>query len=233
MGYNRSMPSAAHVQNIFTRIAPRYDLMNRLMTGGMDVAWRREVIGRARLAPDSQLLDLGAGTGDLAREALRQQPNCRVTAGDFTLAMMLAGKNRADARLDWSAADALHLPFPPDRFDALVSGFLLRNVADLDQALREQLRVLKPGGRWVSLDTTRPRRSLLSPFIHFHMHRVIPFLGTLLTGQRDAYTYLPESSEAFLQAEQLAERLSAAGFVRVGFRRLNFGTVAIHWGEKA
>ncbi len=227
------MPPASQVKNIFTRIAPRYDLMNRLMTGGQDVAWRRMVIARARLAPDDRLLDLGTGTGDLAREALRQQPGCRVTAADFTLAMMLAGQRRPGKRLDWSAADALNLPFAAASQDALVSGFLLRNVADLDQALREQLRVLKSGGRWAALDTTRPRRSLLSPLIHFHMHKIIPLLGGLLTGQRDAYTYLPESSEAFLRAEDLAARLAAVGFVRVGFQRLNFGTVAIHWGEKA
>jgi demethylmenaquinone methyltransferase/2-methoxy-6-polyprenyl-1,4-benzoquinol methylase len=175
---------------------------------------------------------LGAGTGDLAREAVRQQPGCRVTAADFTLAMMQMGQQRPGPRLDWSAADALHLPFPTNCFDALVSGFLLRNVADLGQALSEQLRVLRPGGRWVALDTTRPRRSLLSPFIHFHMHTVIPFLGTLLTGQRDAYTYLPETSEAFLRAEELAVRMAAAGFKKVAFERLNFGTIAIHWGIK-
>jgi demethylmenaquinone methyltransferase/2-methoxy-6-polyprenyl-1,4-benzoquinol methylase len=226
------MPPASQVQNIFTRIAPRYDLMNRLMTGGQDVGWRRMVIMRARLDPGDRLLDLGTGTGDLAREALHQQPDCRVTAADFTLAMMLTGRRRPGKRLDWSAADALNLPFASASQDALVSGFLLRNVADLDQALREQLRVLKPGGRWVALDTTRPRRSLLSPLIHFHMHRVIPFLGGLLTGQRDAYTYLPETSEAFLRAEELTAHLSAAGFKKIGFKRLNFGTVAIHWGEK-
>jgi demethylmenaquinone methyltransferase/2-methoxy-6-polyprenyl-1,4-benzoquinol methylase len=227
------MPPRDLVQNIFTRIAPRYDLMNRLMTGGQDRSWRRLVIALAKLGPRDHLLDLGTGTGDLAREALRRQPGCQVTAADFTLAMMLAGKQRAQVRLDWSAADALHLPFPDASFDALVSGFLLRNVANLDEALREQLRVLKPGGRWVALDTTRPRRSLLSPFIHFHMHTVIPFLGNLLTGQRDAYTYLPESSEAFLRAEDLAVRLAVVGFKQIAYHRVNFGTVAIHWGEKA
>jgi demethylmenaquinone methyltransferase/2-methoxy-6-polyprenyl-1,4-benzoquinol methylase len=226
------MPPASQVQNIFTRIAPRYDLMNRLMTGGQDVVWRRMVIARARLNAGDRLLDLGTGTGDLVREALRQQPDCRVIAADFTLAMMLTGRGRPGKRLDWSAADALNLPFANASLDALVSGFLLRNVADLDQSLREQLRVLKPGGRWVALDTTRPRRNLLSPLIHFHMHRVIPFLGGLLTGQRDAYTYLPETSEAFLRAEELAAHMAAAGFKRIGYKRLNFGTVAIHWGEK-
>ena len=226
------MPPSAQVRSIFSRIAPRYDLMNRLMTAGQDVGWRRMAIGLARLGPGSRLLDLGAGTGDLAREAVRQQPDCRVTAADFTLAMMLAGRRRPAARLDWSAADALHLPFPDESFDALVSGFLLRNVADLDQALGEQMRVLRPGGRWVALDTTRPRRSWLSPFIYFYMHTVIPTLGSLLTGQRDAYTYLPDSSEAFLRAEELITRLAAAGFKKATFHRLNLGTVAIHWGEK-
>lgn len=226
------MPPASQVQNIFTRIAPRYDLMNRLMTGGQDVAWRRLVIQRARLAPGDQLLDLGAGTGDLAREALRQQPACRVTAADFTLAMMRAGQRRAGAPLQWCAADAQCLPLADASQDALVSGFLLRNVAALDEALREQLRVLRRGGRWVALDTTCPRRSWLSPFIHFYMHRLIPLLGQALTGQRDAYTYLPETSEAFLRAEELAARLAAVGFKHIGFQRLNFGTVAVHWGEK-
>ncbi len=180
----------------------------------------------------NRLLDLGCGTGDLAREALRQQPAAQVTAADFTLAMMQAGKRRAAAPFGWSTADALRLPFPGEHFDALVSGFLLRNVADIDQALREQWRVLKPGGRVVALDTTRPRRNILSPFIYFYMHTMIPWLGTLLTGQRDAYTYLPDTSEAFLRAEELAARMAAAGFQKVAFRRVNFGTVAIHWGVK-
>lgn len=222
---------ARYVQDLFTRIARRYDLMNRLMTGGQDIRWRKEVIRRAGLRPQTRLLDLGAGTGDLAREAAAQQPTARIVAADFTLAMMHAGRKPAD-RFDWSAADALALPFGAETFDAVVSGFLMRNVTDGMAALREQHRVLKPGGRVVILDTTRPRRSLLSPFIWLHLHVVIPTLGTLISGQQDAYTYLPDSTEAFLTAEELATRMAAAGFRRIGYRRLMFGTIAIHWGEK-
>lgn len=226
------MTSNPAVQDIFERIAPRYDLMNRLMTGGQDVAWRRAVIRRAQVQPGDRVLDLGAGTGDLAREALKQCPGASVTAADFTLGMMLAGRRAHPAAHAWAAADALHLPFPDACFDVLVSGYLLRNVSHLGQALAEQLRVLKPGGRWVALDTTRPRPSLFSPFIRFHMHTVIPLVGQLLTGQRDAYTYLPDSTEAFLRAEELLARLAAAGLIKIGFERRMFGTMAIHWGIK-
>ncbi len=225
-------PKARYVQDVFERIAPRYDLMNRLMTGGQDVAWRREVIRRARLAPGDRLLDLGAGTGDLGREALRQQPTARVTLSDFSTGMMRQGMQRGASALSWSAADALFLPFPDRAFDAVVSGFLLRNVTDLPRALGEMRRVLRPGGRMVALDTTRPGRTILTPFIWAYMHRIIPALGWLLTGQRDAYTYLPDSSEHFLKAEDLARQMETAGFCGLGFRRLNFGTIAIHWGEK-
>lgn len=218
---------------MFGRIAPRYDLMNRLMTGGQDVRWRKQVIRLAQLPSGGRLLDLGTGTGDLAREALRQQPSCRVVAADFTLGMMLSGKDLPGSTFAWSGADALNLPFPDNSFDAVTSGFLLRNVVDLRRALHEQRRVLKPGGRFVALDTTQPRPNILSPFIRFHMRRVIPFLGGLLTGERDAYEYLPETSEHFLLAEHLLERIQQAGFQSAGFQRFMFGTIAIHWAEKS
>ena len=222
----------ARVQAMFTRVAPRYDLMNRLMTAGQDQSWRREVIRRAQIPPRGRVLDLGAGTGDLSREAARQSPGAHVFPSDFTLEMMRTGAKLPGPALPWSCGDALDLPFPAASFDAVVSGFLLRNVADLPCALREQFRVLKPGGRVVALDTTRPRRSPLEPFIRFHMRRVIPFLGGLLTGERDAYVYLPTSSEHFLLAEDLLECFRAAGFAQTGFRRLMFGTIAVHWGVK-
>ena len=217
---------------MFTRIAPRYDLMNRLMTGGQDRRWRKEVIRRASLSPGAHLLDLGTGTGDLAYQALAQTPGCQVIAADFTLAMMRQGQQRGVPDLLWSAADALQLPFACSTFDAVVSGFLLRNVVDLPRALAEQRRVLKPGGYWVALDTTRPRRSILSPLINFHMHRTIPCLGHLLTGQADAYSYLPDTTASFLRAEELVAHLAAAGFRQVGFHRLMFDSVAIHWARK-
>jgi demethylmenaquinone methyltransferase / 2-methoxy-6-polyprenyl-1,4-benzoquinol methylase len=221
---------ARYVQSMFARIAHRYDLMNRLMTGGLDIQWRKEVIQLAKPGPNTALLDLGTGTGDMAREALQQQPRAKVIAADFTLEMMRAG--RTDAIISWAAADALQLPFKDQTFNAVVSGFLMRNVVDLQGALKEQNRVLKKGGRIVILDTTRPKKNRLSSFIWFHMHVIIPLLGGLLSGVRDAYHYLPDSTENFVTAEELTARMAVAGFKRINFKRLMFGTIAIHWGEK-
>ncbi len=221
---------ATYVQMMFTQIARRYDLMNRLMTGGQDVRWRKRVIQLAQLKPDSALLDLGSGTGDLAREAREQFPQSKVIAADFTLEMMRVGQKRG--ALNFSSADALRLPFHDSAFDAVISGFLLRNVIDLQKALQEQYRVLKPSGRIVSLDTTRPKKNILSPFIWLHMHVVIPTLGGLLTGVKEAYRYLPETTEGFVTAEDLAARMKSAGFKQVNYQRFMFGTIAIHWGEK-
>lgn len=222
---------AKYVQGMFTRIARRYDLMNRLMTGGQDIGWRKRVIELARLDDRASLLDLGTGTGDLAREALSAFPKARVVGADFTLEMMRVGQKTG--RLDFSTADALRLPFPDSSFDAVVSGFLMRNVIDLQKALEEQFRVLKSGGRIVILDTTRPKRNILSPFIWLHMHFVIPTLGGLLTGSRDAYRYLPETTEGFVTAEEMATRMAIVGLKKIKFQRYMFGTIAIHWAEKA
>ncbi|MBN2548220.1 MAG: ubiquinone/menaquinone biosynthesis methyltransferase [Anaerolineales bacterium] len=227
-----------YVQTMFTRIARRYDLMNRVMTAGQDVRWRREVIRRAALPKGGRLLDLGAGTGDLAREALRQCAGCQPIAADFTLEMMLIGRRRLQnspeeaRKLAWSAADATRLPFPRASFEAVVSGFLLRNVNDLPGSLAEQYRVLRPGGRIVCLDTSPPPSGPLNPFIRFHLHTIIPTLGRVITGQAEAYRYLPDSTEAFLEPEQLAAQLIEAGFQEVGYQRRMFGTISIHWGTK-
>lgn len=231
MAYLRGSEREEYVRAMFARIAHRYDLMNRLMTGGQDLRWRREVIRRASLPPEGLLLDLGAGTGDLSREAVRQYPRCLPVAADFTLEMMRVGQIRSP-HLCWIGADALHLPFPSSTFDAVVSAFLFRNLSDLPRALGEQWRVLKPGGKIVILDTTRPTRTLFTPLISFHLYVLIPWMGNLLTGAREAYRYLPDSTVNFLPAEQLAEMMTATGFSQVSFRRLMFATIAIHWGMK-
>lgn len=223
---------ARYVRAMFTRIAPHYDLMNRLMTFGQDQGWRKEIIRRACLPAQGKLLDIGAGTGDLSKEAKRQNPDSQVVAVDFTPAMMVAGQDETTTTISWSGADALHLPFEENMFDAVVSGFLLRNVVDVPACLAEQFRVLKPGGNVVALDTTRPCRNIFSPFINIYLHRIIPRLGQWLAGDNEAYTYLPDSTENFLEAETLAAQLSTAGFTQVGFRRKMFGSVALHWGFK-
>lgn len=220
---------ARYVRAMFARIAGRYDLLNRLMTFGQDVRWRRIAVEGLQLSGSSDVLDIGAGTGDLAFEIQRQAPGAHVVAADFTLEMLRAGRARTTANSPaWLAADALKLPLPNASFDGVISGFLLRNVGDLTAALREQGRVLRPGGRFVSLETTPPPNGLMRPLIAIQLRVVIPLLGRLVAGDPSAYRYLPQSTEGFVEPERLAEMIEAAGFERVSFRRYMFGTIAIH-----
>jgi demethylmenaquinone methyltransferase/2-methoxy-6-polyprenyl-1,4-benzoquinol methylase len=222
-----------YVQSMFGRIANRYDLLNRLMTFGQDVGWRKLAVEKLEAQPGSTVLDLGAGTGDLAFEVARRNPEAFVVASDLTAEMVLVGKQRRDGgKVAWVIADAMYLPFASACADAVVSGYLLRNVPDVDQTLKEQQRVLKRDGRAASLDTSPPRENLLRPFVEFYLRRVIPLLGKLVAGDAEAYTYLPNSTEQFLTAESLADRFEQAGMVGVGFVHRMFGTMAIHWGQK-
>ena len=224
---------AAYVQTMFGRIARRYDLLNRVMTAGQDIRWRRELIERLNLSPNALVLDAGSGTGDLALEIKQRYPDAMVVASDFTFEMVLVGKQRPDAgSVHWVIADAMYLPFASESADVVVSGFLLRNVPDVPQTLAEQYRTLKPGGCVGSIDTSPPPDNWLKPFLQFHLHTVIPFLGGLIAGDAEAYTYLPDSTEQFLTAEKLAAAFEKAGFRAVGFLRRMFGTIGIHWGHK-
>lgn len=218
---------------MFGRIAGRYDLMNRLMTAGQDVRWRRIVIEEANLPPGGKLLDIATGTGEIAQEGLRQKPGILSVGGDFTMEMMLIGKqdpNRLAIR--WVGADTLALPFPDETFDAVTSGFLMRNVIDVPGAFQEQMRVTKPGGRIIVLESSPPKNNILKPAIRFHLNHIIPTLGRLVSGEREAYSYLPDSTQQFQEPESLAMIMSQAGLIDVQFRMFMFGTVAIHVGQR-
>jgi demethylmenaquinone methyltransferase/2-methoxy-6-polyprenyl-1,4-benzoquinol methylase len=224
---------ANYVRGMFARISSRYDLMNRLMTVGQDGRWRTHVIRQARLPIKGLLLDIATGTGDIAQEGLNQHPGIRAVGGDFTLEMMLAGRQNPRRRgILWVAADTLALPFPDETFDAVTSGFLMRNVINVPGAFREQLRVTKQGGRIVVLESSPPKDNWLRPFIRFHLNRIIPSLGRLVAGDSDAYRYFPESTQQFQDPESLAEIMRDAGLTRVSYTSFMFGTIAVHVGKK-
>ncbi len=218
------------VRSMFARIAGRYDLMNRLMTFGQDRTWQREVVRRAALPAGGRLLDIGCGTGGIAKMAA-SDTSLRITAADFTLEMLQQGRSTPPRRrLAWCCADALALPFADRTFDAVTSGYLLRNVVAIEHALHEQIRVAKPGARIVCLDTAPPDQHILLPLINFHMQRVIPWLGRLVSGDHFAYNYLPQSTQAFKTAAELARLMRQAGLVDVVFQRRMFKTVTIIQG---
>ncbi|MCA9974634.1 MAG: ubiquinone/menaquinone biosynthesis methyltransferase [Anaerolineales bacterium] len=233
MAHLQGQEGADYVQDMFARIAGRYDTMNRLMTFGQDLKWRRTVIELARLPQNGRLLDIATGTGDIAYEGQQQVPGLQAIGGDFTIEMMRAGQHiPARHTIQWVAADTLALPFPDNTFDAVTSGFLMRNVIDVPGAFREQMRVTRPGGHVVVLESSPPKDNLLKPFIRIHLNTVIPTLGRLITGNGDAYRYLPDSTQQFQNPVMLAETMRATGFVGVQFRMFMFGTIAIHVGQK-
>lgn len=222
-----------YVRGMFARIARRYDLLNRLMTFGQDLHWRREAVQRLELTRHARVLDLGAGTGDLGFELHRREPTTEVIAADITPEMMRIGMQRPGGdRVSWLVADALHLPFANQSMDGVISAFLLRNVTDVPLALQEQQRVLQAGGRFVSLDTCPPPKGFLNPLIQIYFRIVIPLLGRLIVRDAEAYTYLPQSTQRFLSPPQLAEAIQHAGLQDVEYQRRMFGTIAIHWAQK-
>ena len=212
------------VRTMFDRIAPVYDAMNRVMTGGLDVRWRR-LAAAAVVRPGDRVLDAACGTGDLAI-ADKRAGAASVVGLDFSERMLARARRKAP--LEWVHGDLLALPFDDASFDAATIGFGVRNVADLDRALAELRRVLRPGGRLAILEITRPR-GVLTPFFSLWFDRVVPLLGRILPGG-SAYAYLPASVKRFPDAESLAAKLRERGFDDVRFRLLGGSIVALHTG---
>ena len=218
------------IQAMFGRIVPRYDRMNRIMSFGMDGGWR----GRAIEAAEPQgkrVLDLGTGTGDLARELMRASA-ALVCGADFAPEMLRAASHRfVDAgRCAWIAADGHRLPFADGSFDVVTNAFVLRNLVHLPLVFQELARVLRPGGRVVCLDMTPVPAGIFSMVFGLYFNRIMPPIAGLLSGDRAAYRYLSNSLAGFPNADALSVMLRDAGFREVRYHRLGGGTVALHIG---
>ena len=225
----------AYVRKIFCEIAPQYEAMNRLISLGQVVRWRRTLLRRCRIGTDARVLDVGTGTGALAYEIAHRHPDAEVWGCDVADPMLEVGRNHnRGERVHLLHGDAMALPFADDTFDTVTSAFVMRNVGDLGLALREQVRVTLPGGRVACLEICPPAaRNLAAPFFHFHFFRVVPCLGRMITGSPDAYRYLPHSTLAFLSPPRLAEAMREAGLRDVTYERCTFGVVAVHVGTVA
>ena len=224
-GFETGVLPADSVRRMFDRIAPVYDVMNRVMTAGLDRRWRRIAVAETVRRGD-RVLDACCGTGDLAIAARRA--GATVVGVDFSTPMLERARRKEPA-IEWVRGDVLALPFADGSFEAAVVGFGVRNIDDLDAGLRELRRVLRPRGRLGVLEITRPRGAL-APFYRVWFDRLVPRLGRMLPGG-SAYTYLPASVRRFPAPEQFARRLEEAGFAVLRIRLFAGGIVALHVGE--
>jgi demethylmenaquinone methyltransferase / 2-methoxy-6-polyprenyl-1,4-benzoquinol methylase len=217
---------------MFNAIAPRYELVNRLFSGGRDAYWRRRAVELARVTPDDDVLDVACGTGDLAR-AFAAAGVKSVTGCDFARDMLALAEARSDGRIVWIEADALNLPLDDACYSIVSCAFGVRNFAELDRGLSEMFRVLQPGGRVVILEFTRPSNRLIRGLYEFYSDRVMPRLASWVSGDKSgAYRYLPKSIVSFLSSREMIARLEDAGFVDVSATPLTMGVVTVYVGRK-
>ncbi|MFP3920865.1 MAG: bifunctional demethylmenaquinone methyltransferase/2-methoxy-6-polyprenyl-1,4-benzoquinol methylase UbiE [Dichotomicrobium sp.] len=226
------------VNDVFARVANRYDLMNDLMSGGLHRLWKDDMI--AWLAPPKErpfrLIDVAGGTGDIASRFLKTAgPTAEATICDISPEMIEAGRKRFEGtaearRLSFVQGNAEDLPFPDRSFDAYTIAFGIRNVSNRESALREAFRVLRPGGRFLCLEFSQVQAPILDEIYELYSFRVIPRLGEMVAGDREAYQYLVESIARFPDQDTFAGEVAAAGFARVQYRNLTGGIAAIHSG---
>lgn len=229
--------SGRAVRGMFGRIAPRYDLLNRTLSGGLDVSWRRGAASALAPRAGERILDVGSGTGDLSLAVLaRSGGSARVVAADFTFEMLALSRRKRrvrEARLAETGADGLRLPFPDATFSGATAAFSIRNFESLDAGLREVCRVLAPNGRFVILEFAPVPKGPLAPAILFYVRRVVPAIGRLLSPDGGgAYRYLPDSVGSWPAPDALSARLRSAGFSSVDWKPLSFGIAALHVARK-
>lgn len=233
------MPDASAVKSMFSRIAGRYDLANRLLSGGADIRWRKKLVERVKQTAPRAVLDLATGSGDVAFALAEALPGTtEIVGADFCQPMLDQAEVKKKARTDGSfcnlsfqVGDALALPFPDGRFDAITIAFGLRNLADRPRGLAEMRRVLKPGGRLFVLEFSQPER-WFRPFYYLYLRRILPVAAGVVTGDRAAYVYLNDTISEFPDREQLVREFAAAGFSSVTASAMTFGIVALHEAAK-
>jgi demethylmenaquinone methyltransferase/2-methoxy-6-polyprenyl-1,4-benzoquinol methylase len=225
------------VRGVFDAVAPKYDLMNDLMSAGIHRLWKSAMVDVLAPKAGEAILDMAGGTGDIAFRLLDRMnsDSVPITVCDINAAMLSVGRDRAIDRgrlsgLTWSCADAEALPFPDLSFDAYTIAFGLRNVTHIDKALAEARRVLKPGGRFLCLEFSKVLVPVLEKLYDAYSFNVLPWLGQIVAGDREAYQYLAESIRKFPDQKALAERMAAAGFAQVKVRNLSGGIAALHLG---
>ena len=226
---------AVYVQDMFGAIAPRYDLLNRLLSFGIDKRWRKEAVVAALEDEPKRILDVATGTADLAIALKSAAPSAEIVGVDFAEPMLALGRRKIAAQglnLKLLQGDAQNLPFEDSRFDALTVAYGLRNFADRERGLQEFRRVLNPGGRLVILEFPPPPKGLFGTLFRFYFLKLTPYLAGLVSGRRDAYIYLGESVLEFPSPERLADMMRHAGFVEVRFQLQTFGVSALHQGIK-
>ena len=229
-----SEDKGSYVRDMFTSIAPRYDLLNRVLSLNIDRFWRRRAVSRLawQRRPQGTYLDLCAGTLDLAADLARQAAfQGTVVGADFVVPMLKLGRTKAD-RMTPVGADALALPFTDAEFDGCTVGFGVRNLTDLDKGLAEVARVLKPGATLVVLEFSTPQRWPIKPLYQFYFRHILPRVGRLVSKHATAYSYLPSSVREFPDPGSFADRFGRAGFRDVAHEALTFGIAMIHWGVR-
>lgn len=229
-----SQARPAAIRAMFDAIAPTYDRLNRLMSFGLDLRWRRKAVCLLAEKRGGAFLDIAAGSGDVSRDLLTLSPRL-IVAADFALRMLEVLRTKpelVDRHVQIAAADALRLPFSDESFDGTIVAFGMRNFADRPQSLREMIRVLKPGGISVILELTTPRGTVSRALYAAYSRIVLPFVGQFISKHNSAYRYLPQSIAEFPSDEEFLALMTSAGFNSVKAEPLSFGSATIYWGKK-
>ena len=235
--YRSAVEKEKYVKQLFAEIDDHYDFMNRFMSLGMDMSWRRRAIRAAGFAKNARLLDMAAGTGDLTISAFKIHPEARLAALDFctpllTIACKKFSRFNGKYSVEWINGNGLELPFADNSFDGVITAFSLRNVSDVNQLFAEFYRVTRSGGKVMSLEMVKPHTRLQKMIFAIHHQRIVPLLGRLISSFPDAYSYLPLSIENFYTADELSQVIASQGWKNVSYQPMMMGFIAAHLGTK-